>query len=169
MDRREFSKSGLLLGTGMLVGCQEGNAQEKAAAKPGHYLEPPKNLPIRRFDVVVAGAGTGGDQNDLVHVSRFAGAAQTRLSVRHVIPRISPMRFWVYERAHRKLPTASLPRKRIAERSPTGIKPSPEPARAPRISRPSWNRSWMSCSMDLVVREPSIALVRRLFRVRRKV
>ena len=60
MDRREFSKSGLLLGAGLLAGCQEGNAQEKVTHKEGHYLEPPKNLPIRQFDVAVAGAGTGG-------------------------------------------------------------------------------------------------------------
>ena len=60
MDRREFSKSGLLLGAGLLAGSQEGNAQEKVTREKGHYLEPPKNLPIRQFDVVVAGAGTGG-------------------------------------------------------------------------------------------------------------
>ncbi len=60
MDRREFSKSGLLLGAGLLASCQEGNAQEKVMQEEGHYLEPPKNLPIRKFDVVVAGAGTGG-------------------------------------------------------------------------------------------------------------
>jgi len=60
MDRREFSKCGLLLGAGMLAGCQEGNAQEKVTQETGHYLEPAKNLPIRHFDVVVAGAGTGG-------------------------------------------------------------------------------------------------------------
>ncbi len=60
MDRREFTKNGLLLGAGMLAGCQEGNAQEKVTQKTDHYLEPAKNLPIRRFDVVVAGAGTGG-------------------------------------------------------------------------------------------------------------
>lgn len=60
MDRREFSKSGLLLGAGLIAGCQEAGAQEKVTQEEGHYLEPPKNLPIRKFDVVVAGAGTGG-------------------------------------------------------------------------------------------------------------
>ncbi len=60
MDRREFAKGGLLLGAGMLAGCQEGNAQDIVSPKTGHYLEPAKNLPIRQFDVVVAGAGTGG-------------------------------------------------------------------------------------------------------------
>ena len=59
MDRREFSKNSLLVGAGMLAGCQEGNAQKEVAQEKGHYLEPPKNLPIRHFDVVVAGAGTG--------------------------------------------------------------------------------------------------------------
>ena len=47
MDRREFSKSGLLLGTGMLAGCQESNAQKKVAQEEGYYIEPPKNLPYR--------------------------------------------------------------------------------------------------------------------------
>jgi len=60
MDRREFAATGLLLGAGILAGCREGNAGEKATQEAGHYLEPPKNLPIRHFDVVVAGAGTGG-------------------------------------------------------------------------------------------------------------
>jgi len=60
MDRREFSKCGLLLGAGILTGHQEGNAQENVAQQTGHYLEPSKKLPIRHFDVVVVGAGTGG-------------------------------------------------------------------------------------------------------------
>lgn len=60
MDRREFSKSGLLLGAGLFAGCQEAGAQGKVAQEEGRYLEPPKNLPIRKFDVVVVGGGTGG-------------------------------------------------------------------------------------------------------------
>ena len=60
MDRREFTKSGLVLGAGILAGCQKGNAQETATQEPEYYLEPPKNLPIGHFDVVVVGAGTGG-------------------------------------------------------------------------------------------------------------
>ena len=57
MDRREFSKSGLLFGAGLLAGSQETGAQERVTQKDGHYLKPPKNLPIRNIDVVVVGAG----------------------------------------------------------------------------------------------------------------
>ncbi|MFO7906029.1 MAG: FAD-dependent oxidoreductase [Pirellulaceae bacterium] len=60
MDRRKFSKSGLLLGAGLLAGFQEGYSQEPATQKAGRYLEPARSLPIRHFDVVVAGGGTGG-------------------------------------------------------------------------------------------------------------
>jgi len=60
MDRREFSKNSLLVGAGLLAGSRQSNGQEKVAQEKGHYLEPPKNLPIRHFDVAVVGAGTGG-------------------------------------------------------------------------------------------------------------
>jgi len=60
MDRRDFSKQSLLLGLGVLPGSAKG-AKRKTANQPGNYYkEPPKNLPVRKFDVVVAGAGTAG-------------------------------------------------------------------------------------------------------------
>ncbi len=49
MNRRSFSKSVLSLG----AAAQIGTAQD-------FYEEPPKKLPARRFDVVVAGGGTAG-------------------------------------------------------------------------------------------------------------
>jgi hypothetical protein len=61
MDRREFSKRTALLGTGLLVGCNAG-AQDNSPSAPveGMYHESGRNLPIREFDVVVAGGGTAG-------------------------------------------------------------------------------------------------------------
>jgi len=60
MNRREFSKSALLMG--MAVGA--GATIETRAAGPEaggeYYEEPAKRLPIRKFDVIVAGAGTAG-------------------------------------------------------------------------------------------------------------
>jgi hypothetical protein len=59
MNRRDFSKNMLLLGLGTQVGC--GVNISKAGIGPGNYYEEPaKKLPIRKFDVVVAGAGTAG-------------------------------------------------------------------------------------------------------------
>ena len=59
MDRREFSKSMLLLGLGAQAGCTANISQ--ADSESGHfYEEPARKLPIRLFDVVVAGAGTAG-------------------------------------------------------------------------------------------------------------
>jgi len=60
MDRRDFHKQTLILGIGALAGCAKGN-EVTVRKQPGNfYEEPPKNLPIRQFDVVVAGAGTAG-------------------------------------------------------------------------------------------------------------
>jgi hypothetical protein len=58
MNRREFSKSVLMMGmgTGMMVGTPAGAAN----AGGEHYEEPARRLPVRKFDVVVAGGGTGG-------------------------------------------------------------------------------------------------------------
>ena len=60
MDRRDFSKQGLLLGLGVLAGGAEANQGSAVNQRGEYYTEPPKNLPVRRFDVVVAGAGTAG-------------------------------------------------------------------------------------------------------------
>lgn len=60
MNRREFSKSGLMLGMGVLTGSARGY-QVRTKNQPGNfYEEPVKKLPIRKFDVVVAGGGTAG-------------------------------------------------------------------------------------------------------------
>ena len=57
MNRREFSKGVLMMG----VGAGTVGTRAKAASGGGEYYEEPaKKLPVRRFDVVVAGAGTGG-------------------------------------------------------------------------------------------------------------
>jgi hypothetical protein len=58
MNRREFSKSVLMAGMGVGVAAA---APAKAASPAGdYYEEPARRLPVRQFDVVVAGAGTGG-------------------------------------------------------------------------------------------------------------
>jgi len=60
MNRRDFSKHSLMLGMGVLAGCQVGNAKRSINEPINYYREPPKNLPVRKFDVVIAGAGTAG-------------------------------------------------------------------------------------------------------------
>ncbi len=60
MNRRDFSKRGLLLGMGLLAAGRGGEARKAKAEPEGYYEEPPKKLPVRRFDVVVVGAGTAG-------------------------------------------------------------------------------------------------------------
>ncbi|HPY51705.1 MAG TPA: FAD-dependent oxidoreductase, partial [Sedimentisphaerales bacterium] len=57
MDRREFSKRMLMAGAGAHLALDTARA---AGAGGDCYDEPARRLPIRRFDVVVAGAGTGG-------------------------------------------------------------------------------------------------------------
>ncbi len=60
MNRREFSKTGVMAGVGFMAGAAGANPMNAAAQTEGYYEEPPKKLPIRKFDVVVIGAGTGG-------------------------------------------------------------------------------------------------------------
>jgi hypothetical protein len=60
MNRREFSQRGLVLGVGLLAGSAQGGAAGIGSEPGAYYEEPAKKLPIRRFDVVVAGAGTAG-------------------------------------------------------------------------------------------------------------
>jgi len=57
MDRREFSKRMLMAGAGTGLGL---NAAPAAQAGGDTYEEPARKLPVRRFDVVVAGGGTAG-------------------------------------------------------------------------------------------------------------
>jgi len=60
MKRREFSKCMLALGIGAPAMSAAG-ATVGSDAQPTHYYEEPsRKLPIRTFDVVVAGAGTAG-------------------------------------------------------------------------------------------------------------
>jgi hypothetical protein len=59
MDRREFSKHMLVLGLGAQAGCARHFSKVRSDSDQ-YYEEPPKQLPIRTFDVVVAGAGTAG-------------------------------------------------------------------------------------------------------------
>ena len=53
MNRRDFSRRSLALGLGS-IGARAG------AQDPDFYQEAAKRLPVRRFDVVVAGGGTAG-------------------------------------------------------------------------------------------------------------
>ena len=57
MRRRDFSRQALLAGLG--AGAATGQPRG-AGASTDIYEEPPKRLPARRFDVVVAGGGTAG-------------------------------------------------------------------------------------------------------------
>ncbi|MEX0323642.1 MAG: FAD-dependent oxidoreductase [Puniceicoccaceae bacterium] len=58
MKRRDFAKLGLLAGVGSITGANTATAGDKVGK--GHYLEPARKLPVRDFDVVVAGGGTAG-------------------------------------------------------------------------------------------------------------
>jgi hypothetical protein len=58
MNRREFSKSVLMAGMG--VGAAAATPAKSPSPDADYYEEPARKLPVRKFDVVVAGAGTGG-------------------------------------------------------------------------------------------------------------
>jgi hypothetical protein len=60
MNRREFSKRMLMLGLGVHAGCVKANAARTGRQPMNYYEEPARKLPVRKFDVVVAGAGTAG-------------------------------------------------------------------------------------------------------------
>jgi NADPH-dependent 2,4-dienoyl-CoA reductase/sulfur reductase-like enzyme len=60
MNRREFSKRIALLGAGLPAGLAVSQAAERKESPEGWYEEPAKKLPVRKFDVVVAGGGTAG-------------------------------------------------------------------------------------------------------------
>ena len=57
MDRRNFLKGTVMLGMGVQADGAAGKAGDPSAS---YYEEPARKLPIRQFDVVVAGAGTVG-------------------------------------------------------------------------------------------------------------
>ncbi len=60
MDRREFSKHVLVLGIGAHAVSARGEAVRSGNQAASFYEEPAKKLPVREFDVVVAGGGTAG-------------------------------------------------------------------------------------------------------------
>ena len=60
MNRREFSKNVLMAGIGMGAGVMTEGSAAGSNGGGEFYEEPAKRLPIRKFDVIVAGAGTGG-------------------------------------------------------------------------------------------------------------
>lgn len=60
MNRREFSKRMALLGASLSAQSVLGAPRETTNAPGDWHEEPPKKLPVRKFDVVVAGAGTAG-------------------------------------------------------------------------------------------------------------
>jgi hypothetical protein len=59
MNRREFAKSAVLLGVTARAGLTTG-AGEATHPTGDFYEEPVRKIPVRRFDVVVAGGGTAG-------------------------------------------------------------------------------------------------------------
>ena len=60
MDRRDFSKHSLILGMGAVAGLSKDSSAKPQSQAGNYYREPAKDLPIRKFDVVVVGAGTAG-------------------------------------------------------------------------------------------------------------
>ncbi|MHC4062589.1 MAG: FAD-dependent oxidoreductase [Planctomycetota bacterium] len=60
MNGRDFSRHILMLGIGVQAGfANDGNKRTRNQLANSH-LEPAKELPIRQFDVVIAGVGTAG-------------------------------------------------------------------------------------------------------------
>jgi len=60
INRREFSKGMLAAGLGVGAGLAHGGSGDSAGQTRDSYEESAKRLPVRKFDVIVAGAGTGG-------------------------------------------------------------------------------------------------------------
>jgi len=59
MNRKEFLKSVVLLGLGGKAGLAR-SLVKTSESQEDFYMEPPKKLPVRKFDAVVAGGGTAG-------------------------------------------------------------------------------------------------------------
>ena len=59
MNRREFTKGVMALGVGAPTGIALGAGKAREPAGE-FYDEPPRRIPVRKFDVVVAGGGTAG-------------------------------------------------------------------------------------------------------------
>ncbi|NIP24066.1 MAG: FAD-dependent oxidoreductase [Phycisphaerae bacterium] len=60
MNRRDFHKHMVMLGIGVQGSSAMGKSTGERKQVGSYYQEPSKKLPIRKFDVVVAGAGTAG-------------------------------------------------------------------------------------------------------------
>ena len=60
MNRRDFTKTGSLLGLGLAAGASVKANDGSFTFESEFYKEAAKKLPVRHFDVVVAGAGTAG-------------------------------------------------------------------------------------------------------------
>ncbi len=60
MNRRDFNKHMLMLGIGVQGGSAMGKSAGDGKQVGSYYQEPSKKLPVRKFDVVVAGGGTAG-------------------------------------------------------------------------------------------------------------
>ena len=60
MDRREFSKKLIVAGMGIGAGAATAGATTVASPSESYYEEPARRLPVRQFDVVIAGGGTAG-------------------------------------------------------------------------------------------------------------
>lgn len=60
MNRRKFSNLMLMFGIGCQAGLVKGEPTIERNDPENYYEEPPKKLPVRKFDVVIAGGGTAG-------------------------------------------------------------------------------------------------------------
>ena len=60
MNRRNFSKLSILMGAGAFTGIGSSCKEPAGTVTDGIYTEPSNKLPVREYDVVVAGGGTAG-------------------------------------------------------------------------------------------------------------
>jgi hypothetical protein len=60
MKRRDFHRSLLAVGIGAAAGAGPTATQSAGVSQTDYYEEPAKKLPLRHYDVVVAGGGTAG-------------------------------------------------------------------------------------------------------------
>ncbi len=60
MKRRDFHKGILAIGIGAQAGLAQGDERGASSPRADYCEEPAKRLPVREFDVVIAGGGTAG-------------------------------------------------------------------------------------------------------------